>query len=102
MSKQDHAPGLKSALDLAMERLEKKGGRAGALSDAQKAALADVERGVQAKTAETEIMLNQAIAAARAKGDGEEMAKLDEQKRTEIARIRRRGEDDRERIRSGS
>lgn len=99
--KQDQAPGLKSALDLAMERLEKKDGRAAALTAEQKSALAEVERAVQAKLAETEIMLNQSLAAARARGDAEEAAKLEEQKRSEFARIRRRGEDDKDRIRSG-
>ncbi|OQA24795.1 MAG: hypothetical protein BWY59_02039 [Verrucomicrobia bacterium ADurb.Bin345] len=99
MSGKKKEPGLKSALDLALERMGAAGGVA--VSEEQKKALAEIERNVKAKVAETEIMLNQSLAAARARGDEEEVAKLEEQKKSELARIRRRGEDDKDRIRAG-
>jgi hypothetical protein len=102
MSEKKKGQGLKSALDLALERMGQRAGGGAALNAEQKQALAEVERGVQAKVAETEIMMAQALAVARAKGDAEEIAKIEEQKRDEIARIRRRGEDDKDRIRAGN
>lgn len=94
--------GLKSALDIALERLGAGGTFDRKLSEEQKKALAEVERQAQAKVAEVEILMAQRIGAARARGDEEEAMKLEEEKRREIARIRERAESDRERIRRGS
>ena len=41
------------------------------------------------------------LAEARAKGDAEALKNLEEQKMTDIQRIRRHAEDDKERIRKG-
>lgn len=101
MSEKKKGHGLKSALDLALERMGQGAAGSAALNAEQKQALAEVDRAVQAKVAETEIMMTQALAVARANGDEEEIAKIEEQKRDEIARIRRRGEADKDRIRAG-
>jgi hypothetical protein len=51
--------GMKSAYELAMERL---GGASTELSDEQKAAIADLDAKLKARVAETEIMFDQQIA----------------------------------------
>ncbi|MFH0953994.1 MAG: hypothetical protein V1873_06660 [Verrucomicrobiota bacterium] len=92
-------PGLKSALDLALERLESKGGKLQALTDEQKKALAEIDRRAQAKIAEIEILMEKHLAAARAKGDPEEIQKAEQEKMDAIAKVRRHAEDDREHVR---
>jgi hypothetical protein len=99
--KDQKAPGLKSAYELAMERLEQKHGALGPLSDEQKKALAEIGSQTKAKIAEIEILMGQRLAEARAKGDAEEIQKIEEQKKTDLARIRGRAESDKERIRLG-
>ena len=88
----DDAP--KSALELAMERLARKDREEGvvehALSEAQKAEIADVRRVHEAKVAEREILHRAALAKARSH---EELAKLNEelaQDRDRLARDRDR------------
>jgi hypothetical protein len=93
------AEGLKSALDLAMERIEKKDGKITALSAEQKKALAEIDGQLKAKIAEIEILKNKQIAEAREKGDAEEIKKLEEQKLGDIGRARSHAESDKERIR---
>jgi len=94
--------GLKSALDLAMERLAQKGGAVAPLTDEQKKALAAIEQQAQAKIAEIEILASQRIVEAFAKGDAEEAQKLEEQKRADLECVRRRAEDDKELVRAGT
>jgi hypothetical protein len=91
--------GLKSALDLAMERLEKKNGKVTALSDGQKKALAEIDGQLKAKVAEIEILRNKEIAEAREKGDAEGVTKLQEQKLFDIGKARSRAESDKDRVR---
>ena len=93
------AEGLKSALDLAMERIEKKDGKITALSAEQKKALAEIDGQLKAKIAEIEILKNKQIAEAREKGDAEEIKKLEEQKLGDIGRARSHAESDKEWIR---
>ena len=93
--------GLKSALDLAMERLAQKGGSPAALTAEQKKALAEIEKQAQAKVAEIEIMMSQRILEAFAKGDAEGAQKLEEQKRADVEAARRRAESDKDRVRGG-
>lgn len=93
------AEGLKSALDLAMERLEKKDGKITALSVEQKKALAEIDGQLKAKIAEIEILKNKQIAEAREKGDAEEIKKLEEQKLGDMDKARSHAESDKERIR---
>lgn len=98
---QHKKPGLKSAFDLAMERLEKKDGRLAALSDEQKKALAEIDRQAQAKVAEIEILMAKSLAQAREKDDPDEMKKIEEQKNAAMAKVRAAAEADKDRIRKG-
>jgi hypothetical protein len=91
--------GLRSALDLAMERLEKKDGKLAALSDEQKKALAEVDSQLKAKIAEIEILNGKRFAEARAKDDAEEISKIEAQKLADISRARSQAESDKDRIR---
>ena len=91
---------LKSALDLAMERLEVRDGTLAKLTDAQKAALAEVDRKTKAKLAEREILGSDRLAQA-----GDDPAKVDPIKagqRAEIEKIKARAEEEKERIRKGA
>jgi hypothetical protein len=99
--KDGKAPGLKSAYELAMARLDQKQGKTASLSDGQKKALGEIDRQVRARIAEIEILMGQRIAEARAKGEAEELQKLEQQKQSDIARARDRAEADRERVRQG-
>ena len=93
--------GLKSALDLAMERLDQKNGKLAALSDEQKKALAEIDGRLKAKIAEIEILKNKLLAEARAKEDAEEVQKIEQQKLSDIARARSQAESEKDRVRHG-
>ena len=69
---------MKSAYELAMERLNKQGPSV-KLSDAQKKELADLDSRYAAKIAEREIFLKGELAKAVEKGDGEEYAQIEKQ-----------------------
>jgi hypothetical protein len=97
----DKKSGMKSAYDLAMERLEKRDGKLAPLSQEQKKALAEVENKAKAKTAEFEIMFRQKLETAYAGGKPEEIEEVERQKRSELDRIRRQAEEAKERIRQG-
>ncbi len=88
---------LKSAWELALERT---GGKpTGKLTDAQKAKLAELEKIYTAKIAERELELKPKIAAAPTL---EEREKLEETLRAEIAKLRAKLEEEKERVRAGS
>jgi len=88
---------LKSAWELAQERT---GGKAtGKLTAAQKEKLAELERVYKAKIAECELDLNPKIAAARATGNFEDAQKSEETLRAEIAKLRRKLEEEKEKVR---
>lgn len=93
--------GPKSAFELAMERLRRKDAEAGveehALSDDQKAEIAEVKRIYAAKIAEAEILHKSKIAAV---WDPDERAKLEEGYRRDLERLRDEQERKLERIRS--
>jgi vacuolar-type H+-ATPase subunit I/STV1 len=99
--KHDEAPGIKSALDLALERLKAREGELVPLTHEQKAAIAEIEAETRAKVAEEEIMAAERLRAAYAGGDAEAARQLDEQIKAEIARIRERGERKKEKVRRG-
>ena len=94
MSKKNE--GLKSAFDLAMERL---GGEGPVLTDAQKEALADIDRETEAKVAEIKIMSEQRLAEARAKGDAQAIRELESGRTAEIEGARAKGEAKKDKIR---
>ncbi|MBN1674109.1 MAG: hypothetical protein JXR37_23880 [Kiritimatiellae bacterium] len=91
---------MKSAYELAMERLAQKDGALKPLSGQQKAALAEVDRKAKAKTAEVEIMQRQNLAEAHAGGDAEKIKAAEEQYTAELNKIRANAEAEKERIRN--
>lgn len=91
---------LKSAWEIALERsgsppLAK-------LTDEQKKQLAELEKLYTAKIAQEEFTLKPKIAEARAAGDEEAAQKLEEQLQTALARLRRKLEEEKEKVRKGS
>ena len=76
---------MKSAYELAMERLNKQS-PAVKLTEQQKKEIAELESKYKAKIAEREIALKDQITAAAGAGDAEKMEKLEE----ELARERRK------------
>jgi len=78
---------MKSAYQLAMERLEKNRPSI-ALTDDQKKQLADVDSTYKAKIAEKELFLRAEIRKAQAAENFEEVEKLEKQLTSEIARLR--------------
>lgn len=93
---------MKSAYELAMERLQKKEGPLVTLSEDQKKALAEVDRQVKARVAEIEIMRDRELAEARAKADAEAVQKIAAQRADDLRRARERGEAEKDAIRGGS
>ena len=88
---------MKSAYQLAMERLEKRDGKSAALTAAQKKAIAEIDERMRAQIAELEIVLKPQLATA---ADPETFAKLDEQLRRGIAKAKEDAEDEKARVRS--
>lgn len=102
MKKAKSSGGIKSALELAMERMQQKQGDVVPLTREQKLAIAEIEAETKAKIAEEEIMSKGRLQAARDGGDAEGALKVEEQTRGEIARLRERGESRKEKIRRGT
>ena len=89
---------LKSAYELAMERLRAKDREAGVdeplrLTDDQKEAIAELRQTAKAKLAEIEIMHRNQMATAVA-GDPEEIAKIEERLRVDRGRVESKLESD--------
>lgn len=93
--------GIKSALELAMERMQQAQGDVVPLTHDQKLAIAEIEAETKAKVAEEEIMSRDRLQAAYASGDAEAARKVEEEIRSEIARLRERGETKKQKIRKG-
>jgi hypothetical protein len=91
---------MKSAYELAMERLEKNKPTL-ALTDDQKRELAEVESSCKAKVAEKELLLRGEMEKARDKGDFEEVEKLEKQLVAETSRLRGDCEQKKEKLRAG-
>ena len=91
--------GIKSAYELALERLGGSDTAPQALTPEQKEAIAAIDRETGAKVAEREILAKSGIQAALATGDAEAVAKLREELATDLRRIRDRGEERKEEIR---
>jgi hypothetical protein len=90
---------MKSAYELAMERLQK-GTPSVSLSEDQKKQLADVDSTYKAKTAEKELLLRDEIQKAQAAGNFEEMQKLEKQLANEVRRLREDCETKKEKLRA--
>ena len=96
---------LKSAFELAMERLQAKDREEGLkegppLTSAQKARIAELRREAGAKLAELEILHKKNVAGSR--GDPEEIAKLEENYRIDRSRVESRRDDAITRVRRES
>jgi hypothetical protein len=87
---------MKSAFELAMERLEKES-PSKALSDAQRKQLADLDQLYEARIAERRVFLEGEIMKAR--GTGEEDA-LRRQLASEVVRLEEEREEKKEQVRS--
>ena len=72
----DDPPTMKSAYELAMERLEKNAPTI-KLTDEQKAQIAEVDSMYKARIAEKELFLKGKMEEARSKGGFEELAQLE-------------------------
>jgi hypothetical protein len=90
---------MKSAYELAMERLAKTNPAAAPLSAEQKARLAEIDRVYQGKVAEREIFLKQQLHAALAVQNLDEADKLRKQIAGEKARLEEERDDEKERVR---
>ncbi len=91
---------MKSAYDLAMERLAKsdpEGNRA--LSAAQKARLAELDRVYKGKQAEREIFLKKQLEDALVAGNADDVDKLRQQLASEKARLEEERDAEKERVR---
>jgi len=92
---------MKSAYELAMERLQKQSPDR-KLTAAQKAAIAEIDTTAKAKVAEQELFLRDKVTAAAAEGKYEEAEQLEQQLAREIRRINADAEEKKEKIRSAS
>lgn len=92
---------MKSAYELAMERLESKDPGL-LLTDEQKARIADIEAKCKADIAAKELLLQGEIATATAAGSQEELAQIRRQLADDIRRFEEKREREKEAVRSGA
>jgi hypothetical protein len=93
---------MKSAYELAMERLSKSDpGSARPVTQEQRAKLADVDRLYQGKLAEREIFLRQQLEQALSGQNADEVDKIRKQIASERARLEEDRETEKDRIRKG-
>ncbi len=93
---------MKSAYELAMERLAKSDPDANKpLTAEQKARLADIDQVYKGRIAEREIFLRKQLDEAMAAGKLDEIEKIRAQMASERARLEEDREDEKERVRRG-
>lgn len=90
---------MKSAYELAMERLAKSEPAAKPVSAAQKARLAEIDTLYKGKVAEREVFLKQQLNKALAEGQLDEVDKIRAQMAHEKARLDEEREEEKERVR---
>jgi len=90
---------MKSAYELAMERLEKKAPTV-ALTDEQKHEIAEIESSFKARTAEKELFLNGEIRKAQTAGKFDEVEALQKQLAIEMRRLQEDCEAKKEKLRA--
>jgi len=90
---------MKSAYELAMERLNKASPTTAKLSDSQKKKLAELDSKYSAKVAEREIFLKGELQKAAAKGDFEAMDQLERQLVSERKSLQSELEEKKEEVR---
>ncbi len=94
---------MKSAYELAMERLKADDpGDTPALTDEQKAKLADLDKTYQAKIAEREIFLQGKLTEAQQSGDRTAAEDIQRQISHEKARLEEEREEKKEKVRKGN
>jgi hypothetical protein len=93
---------MKSAYELAMERLAQSDPTAGkTLTSEQKARLAEIDRVYKGKTAEREIFLQERLEAARAADKADDIEKIKQQLTHERARLEEEREAEKDKVRRG-
>jgi hypothetical protein len=90
---------MKSAYELAMERLEKASPSI-SLTEHQKKEIAELDSTYRAKIAEKEVFLKDQIRKARNAGNSEEAESLEKQLASEIRRLQEDGEAKKEKLRA--
>jgi len=91
---------MKSAYELAMERLEKQS-PTHKLSERQKTEIADIDATLRAKIAEREVFLRGELEKARASGDETEAQKIEDQLARDLRRLNNDAEAKKEKVRKG-
>ena len=91
---------MKSAYELAMERLEKQSPTA-RLTEEQKQQIAEIDSTFTARIAEREVFLKDQIAKAAAEGKAEDVEQLQKQLASEVRRLREDCEAKKEKLRRG-
>jgi hypothetical protein len=92
---------MKSAYDLAMERLEKQSPTV-KLTEEQRSQLAEIESLYKSRIAEKELLLNDLIRRERAAGKASEVENLQKQLASEMRRLTEECESKKERVRRGA
>ena len=92
---------MKSAYELAMERLAKSEPASAPLTAEKKARLAEIDRIYQGKIAEREIFLKRQLEEALSDQKADEAEKVRQQLSSERARLEEEREADKERVRRG-
>jgi hypothetical protein len=90
---------MKSAYELAMERLQKAEPSL-SLTEEQKKELAEIDSKYRAKIAEKELFLKEQIRKAQAEGKFEDVESLQKQLASEVRRLQDECEDKKEKLRS--
>jgi hypothetical protein len=90
---------MKSAYELAMERLEKKAPTV-ALTDEQKQQIAEIDSTFKARMAEKELFLKDQIAKAQGEGKAEEAETLQKQLTIDLRRLQEDTETKKEKLRA--
>ena len=91
---------MKSAYELAMERLEKNNPKETAISDADKAKLAEIDTLFRSRIAEREVFLGGLLAQAKANRSYTEIVELEEQLSREVRKMRDQCEGEKEKVRT--
>ena len=90
---------MKSAYELAMERLEKKAPTL-TLTPEQKAQIAEIDSTYKARIAEKELFLKDQIRSARSGGSTDEAESLEKQLAVEVRRLQEDCEEKKEKLRA--
>jgi len=91
---------MKSAYELAMERLQKASPSL-SLTEEQKKELAEIDSKYRAKIAEKELFLNEQIRKAQTEGKPDDIDSLEKQLASEIRRLQQECEAKKEKLRAG-